>query len=155
MYRCESWTIKKTEHRIIDASLTVGLEKTLKTLLDFKEIKAVNPKVNQPGIFSGRTDAEAKAPILWQPDEKSWLMVNTLMLGKTEDRSRRGWQGWDGWRHYQLNGHESEQIMEDSRGQRSLACCSPWGHKESETTEQMNNNQITTRVYLRILFPER
>ena len=49
----------------------MGLEKTLKTLLDFKEIKAVNPKVNQPGIFSGRTDAEAKAPILWQPDEKS------------------------------------------------------------------------------------
>ena len=49
----------------------MGLEKTLKTLLNFTEIKAVNPKGNQIGIFSGRTDAEAKAPILWPPDEKS------------------------------------------------------------------------------------
>ena len=39
-----------------------------------------------------------------------------------------------GW-HHQLNGHESEQTPGDSRGQRSLACCSPWGHKESDTTE--------------------
>jgi len=49
----------------------VGLEKTLKTLLNFKEIKAVNPKGNQTGIFSGSTDAGAKAPTLWPPDGKS------------------------------------------------------------------------------------
>ena len=46
-----------------------------------------------------------------------------------------------GW-HHQLNGHESEQTLGDSEGQRSLACCSPWGHKELDTTEQVNNKCI-------------
>ena len=49
------------------------LEKTLESLLDSKEIKAVNPKGNQPCIFIGRTDAESEAPILWPPDAKSRL----------------------------------------------------------------------------------
>ena len=40
--------------------------------------------------------------------------------------------------HHQLNGHEFEQTLGDSEGQRSLVCCSPWGHKESDTTEQLN-----------------
>ena len=42
--------------------------------------------------------------------------------------------------HYQLNGHEFEQTLEDSEGQGSLLCCSPWDHKELDTTEQQNNN---------------
>ena len=46
-----------------------------------------------------------------------------------------------GW-HQQLNGHELEQILGDSEGQGSLACCSPWGCKESDTTEQLNNKQL-------------
>ena len=41
--------------------------------------------------------------------------------------------------HHQLNGHEFEQIPGDSEGQGNLECCSPWGHKESDTTEQLNN----------------
>ena len=44
-----------------------------------------------------------------------------------------------GW-HHQLNGHEFEPILGDGRGQRSLACCIPWGGKESDTTEQLNDN---------------
>ena len=44
-----------------------------------------------------------------------------------------------GW-HHQLNGHEFEQAPGDGEGQGILACCSPWGHKESDTTEQLNNN---------------
>ena len=43
--------------------------------------------------------------------------------------------------HHQLNGHEFEQTPEDSEGPGSLACCSPWGRKESDTTEQLNNTQ--------------
>ena len=50
---------------------TVVLEKTLESLLDSKQIKPVNPKGNQPWIFLGRIDAEAKAPILWSPDMES------------------------------------------------------------------------------------
>ena len=55
------------------------LEKTLESPLDCKEIKPVNPKGNQPQIFIGRTDAEAKAPILWLPDATSQL------IGKDRD----------------------------------------------------------------------
>ena len=69
MYGCESWTIKKAEHQSIDAFKLV-LEKTLEGPLDCKEIKPVNPKGNQSRIFTGRTDAEAEAPIFWPPDAK-------------------------------------------------------------------------------------
>ena len=71
---------------------TVMLQKTLESPLDSKEIKPVHPKGNQPWIFFGRTDAEAEAPILWQPDGKSQLIGKTLMLGKIEGRRRRGQQ---------------------------------------------------------------
>ena len=71
---------------------TVMLEKTLESPLQCKEIKAVNPKGNHSWIFTGRTDAEAEAPILWPPDVKSQFIWNTLMLGKTEVRRRRGLQ---------------------------------------------------------------
>ena len=49
-----------------------------------------------------------------------------------------------GWQH-QLKGHEFEQTLGDSEGQGSLVCCSPWGHKESDTTERLNNNKF---IYL-------
>ena len=65
---------------------TVVLEKTLESPLDCKDIKPVNPKGNQPWIFIGSTDAEAKTPRLWPPDAKN------LMSGKAEDRRGRGWQ---------------------------------------------------------------
>ena len=51
--------------------------------------------------------------------------------GATEDEM----VGW----HHQLNGHELEQTLGDSQGQGRLVCCSPWGHKELDTTEQLNN----------------
>ena len=69
------------------------LEKTLENPLDCKEIQPVHPKGNQPWIFTGRTDAEAEAPILWPSDAKSQLTEKkTLMLGKIEGKRRRGWQ---------------------------------------------------------------
>ena len=63
-------------------------------------------------------------------------LEKTLMLGKIEGRSRRGTTEDEmvGW-HHQLNGHEFEQAAGVGDGQGGLACCSPWGHKESDTTE--------------------
>ena len=58
------------------------LEKTLKSPLDSKEIKPVNPKGSQPWILIGRAEAEAEAPILWPPDEKSWLTEKDPDAGK-------------------------------------------------------------------------
>ena len=83
----QSWALKKL------CFWSVVLEKTLESPKDHKEIKLVNPKGNQPWIFIERTDAEAEAPILWPPDEKTiWPLEKTLMLGKIKGRRRRGWQ---------------------------------------------------------------
>ena len=66
------------------------LENTLESPLDCKEFKLVSSKGNQFWIFIGRTDAKAKTPILWPHDGINWLFGKTLMLGKIEDRWRRG-----------------------------------------------------------------
>ena len=68
---------------------TLMLEKTLESLLDCKEIQPVHPKGDQSWIFIGKTDAEAKTPILWPPDEKNWSLEKTLILGKIEGGRRR------------------------------------------------------------------
>ena len=82
----ESWVLKNR------CFWNLVLEETLESPLDCKEIKPVNPKGNQSWIFIWRTDAEAETPILWPPDVKNLLIGKTLMLGKIEGRSRRGWQ---------------------------------------------------------------
>ena len=73
----------------------VVLEKTLENPLDSKEIKPANPKRNQPWIFTGRTDVEAEAPILWPPD------TNSQLIGKDPERLKARGEGddreWDGW----------------------------------------------------------
>ena len=69
MYVCESWTIKKAEHRRMDA-FEQWCWRRLEIPLDYKEIKPVNSKGNQSKICIGRTEAEAEAPILWSLDLK-------------------------------------------------------------------------------------
>ena len=69
-------------------------------------------------------------------------LEKTLMLGKIEGGRRRGWKGGEedeivGW-HHQLDGHASDQALGVGDGQGSLACCSPWGRKESDTTKRLN-----------------
>ena len=65
------------------------------------------------------------------------------MMVEIEGRRRRGVTEDEtvGW-HHQLNGHEFEQTLGNSERQRSLACCSPWGHEELDMNEQLNNNLI-------------
>ena len=120
---------------------TVVLEKTLESPLDSTEIKPVNPKENQPWIFIGRTVAEAEGPIFWPPDVKNWLIGEDPDAGKDWGQEEK-WVTEDkivGWHHW-FNGHEFEQTPGDSEGQGSLACCSPWGCKESNMTKRMNDN---------------
>ena len=66
------------------------LEKTLESPLDSKEIKPVNPKGNQSWIFTGRTDAEAEAPVLWPPDVKNWLIGKESDAGKDWGQEEKG-----------------------------------------------------------------
>ena len=77
----EGWAPKNWCFRI------VVLKTTLESPLDCKEIKPANPKENQPWIFTGRTDAEAEAPILWPPDANDSL--EKTLMGKIEGRRRR------------------------------------------------------------------
>ena len=129
---CEHQTTKKSEKQRTDA---VVLEKILESPLDCKEIQSVHPKGNQPWILTGRTNAEAEAPILWPPDAKSQLIRRDPDTGKDWRQEEKGDEedvmvGW----HLQLTGHESEQIQGDGEGQGSLASCSPLGHKKSATS---------------------
>ena len=116
---------------------TVVLENTLESPLDSKEIKPVNSKGNQTWVFIGRTDTEA--PILWPPDVKSWLIGKDLMLWKIEGRRRRGRQRMR-WLDGITDSTDEFEQTPGNRGQGSLMCCSPWGRKESDTTEWLRNN---------------
>ena len=112
--------------------------------LDSKEIKPVNPKGNQPWIFTGRTDAEAEAPILWPPDVKSWLNGKDPDAGKdwgqeekavTEDEMIR-------WHHW-LNGCEFKQTPGDGKDREAWPAA-----VYGVTKSQRRLNQWTTRSYV-------
>ena len=135
MYGCESWTIKKAESWRIDAFELWCWGRLLR--VHSKEITPVDPKGNQLWIFIGRTDAEA--PIFWPPDVKNRLIGKDPDAGKGWRQKEKGTTEDEmvGW-HHQFNGHEFEQTLGDSEGQGSLACCRPWGYKESDRTEWLN-----------------
>ena len=120
---------------------TVVLEKTLESPLDCKEIQAVHPKGDQSWVFIGRTDVEAETPILWPPKqrcdsfEKHWCWERLRAGGKGDD-----W-GWDGcmasptqWTWVWVHARTGD-------GQGGLACCSPWGHKESDQLSDWNEGK--------------
>ena len=118
---------------------TAVLDQTLESPLNSKEIKPDNPKGNQSWIFIGRTDAEAETPILWPPDAKNWLIGKDPNAGKDwRKEEKRTTEGEIVGFHHRLNGHEFEQSLGVGDGQGSLACCSPWGGKESDMTERLN-----------------
>ena len=102
----------------------VVLEK-LKSPLDCKEIKPVHPKGDQSWIFTGRTDAEAEAPILWPPDVKNWLVEKDPDAQKGWSQEEKGTTEDEmvGW-HHQLNGHVFERAPGVGDGKGSLACYS-------------------------------
>ena len=121
----------------------------LKSPMDSKEIKPVNPRENQPWIFIGRTDAEA--PILWPPDAKSRLIAKDPDAGKDLRQEEKGTteDKMVEW-HHQLNGHEFEQTLGDGEGQGRLVCYSPWGRKGSDTTERLNNKYLHKAYLLKV-----
>ena len=125
---------------------TVVLEKTLESPLDYKDIQPVHPKGDQSWVFIGRTDAEAETPMLWPPDVKNRLIGKDPDAGK-DWRQEKGTTEDEmvGW-HHRPNGHELEQAPGDDKGQGGLVCCSSWGHKESDMTEQLNNKVLLLKI---------
>ena len=145
MYRCESWTIKKADHQRIDAFGLV-LEKILESLLDFKVVQPVHPKGNQSWIFTGRTDAEAEALILWLPNAKSWLIRKDPHAGKDRGQEERGWQrmrwldGITDWMEMTLS--KLWEMVKDSGAWRAS-----WGLKELDMTERLHNTSASKMTY--------
>ena len=133
----ESWALKNW------CFWTVVLEKTLENPLDCKEIQPVHPKGDQSWVFIGSTDVEAETPILWPPDGKNWLTGKDPDAGKDCRWEEKGMTEDEtvGWHHW-LDGHEFEQAPGDGDGQGDLARCSPWGRKQSDTTEWLNWTQL-------------
>ena len=127
---------------------TVVLEKTLESNLGCKEIKSVNSKGNQSWIFIRRTDSKAETPALWPRDAKCQLIGKDSDAGKDWRQEEKGiTEDKMGWWHHWLNGHEFEQAPRDGEGQGILARCCPWGHKESDMTEQLNTNNKEQRMH--------
>ena len=154
VYGCGSWTIKKAEHRRIDALELWCWRRLLRVPWTARRSnQSIQPgnSGNQPWVFIGRTD---KTPLLWPPDAKSQLIGKDPDAGKDGGQEEKGMTEDEmvGWHHW-LSGHEFEQTLGDSEGQGSLVCCSSWGCKESDMTGWLNNdNNWFKTTYSGILF---
>ena len=144
---CESWSTTKAEHQRTDAFELWCWRRLLKSPLDCKEIKPVNPKGNQSWIFIGRTDVEAEAPILWPPDAKSQLNRKTLMLGKIEGRRR-----WGRQRMWWLDGIADAMDMSLSRLWELVMGREAWPASVHEVTKSWTwlNNWTELNIWHRV-----
>ena len=104
--------------------------------------RPVNPKGNQPWIFTGGADTEAEAPIISPPDVKRQLIRKDSDAGRDWRPEEKGKTEGKiaGWHHW-LNGYEFEQAPGDSEGKGNLECCSSWGLKKSDIIEWLNNKR--------------
>ena len=148
MYGCESWTLKKAEHWRIDAFELWCWRRLLRVPWTARSsnqsiLKEITAQYSLEGLmlklkfqyFASISDIPISAP----PDAKNWLFRKDPDAGK-DWRQEEKWTTEDemvGW-HHQLDGHEFELAPEVGEEQRSLACCSPWGHKELDRTEWLN-----------------
>ena len=98
----------------------------------------VHSKGDQPWVF-GRNGAKAETPVLWLPHMKRWLIGKDSDAGRVWGQEEKGTteDEMPGW-HHRLYGRESEWTLGVGDGQWGLACCSSWGWKELDTTEQLN-----------------
>ena len=138
MYGCESRTIKQAEHRRIDAFELWCWRRLLGILWTERRsnkstLKEINPKYSLEGLM---LKLQYFSPLM-----RSWLIRKITDAGKDWRQEEKGTTKGDmvEW-HHRLNGHEFEQAPGDGKGLGSLVCCSPWGHKESNTTEWLNTN---------------
>ena len=95
----------------------------------------------------GKTDTKAETPILWPLDAKNWLIGKDPDAGKDWRQEEKGTAEDEmvGW-HHRLHGHEFEQGPGVGDGQGGLACCSPWGRKESDMSEELNWTELMIEI---------
>ena len=142
MYECKSWTIKKAEHRRIDAFELWCWRRLLRVPWTARRsnqsILKISPECSLEGLM-----LKLKLQYFGHLMHRADSFEKALILGKIEGRRRRGWQDeMVGWQH-QLDGHEFEWAPGAGDGQGCLVSSSPWGHKESGTTEQLNWTELS------------
>ena len=144
MYGCESWTVKKAELQRIDAFELWCFRRLLRVPWTARRsnqsiLKEISSEYSLEGLM-----LKLKLQYFGHLMQRANSLEKTLMLGKIEGRRRRRWQ-----RMRQLDGItnstdiEFEQAPGAGDGQGSLACCSPWRHKELDTTEQLNWTDVS------------
>ena len=136
---CESWTIKKAEHWRIDASKLWCWRRLLRVPWTTRRsnqslLKEMSPEYSLEGLM-----LKLRAPILWPPDVKNWLIGKDPDAGRDWGQEEKGTTEGEmaGWHHW-LDGRESEWTPGVGDRQGGLACCDSWGCKESDTTEWLN-----------------
>ena len=134
MYGCESWTVKKAEHRRIDVFELRFWRRLLRVPWNASRS---NQSIIRKSVMNihWKIDVEAETPILWPPDATYWLVRKDPDAGKDWRQKKKAMTedemvGWHNW----LNGHEFEQTLGDSERQGSPGCCSLWGLEELDTT---------------------
>ena len=135
MYECESWTKKKAERWRVDAFELWCWRRLLKVPWSARRIlKEISPECSLEGLM-----LKLKCQYFCHLIMKDWLLGKDPDSGKEWRQEEKGKTEDEmvGWHHW-LNGHEFKQALGVGDGQGSLACCSPWGHKESDTTEWLN-----------------
>ena len=139
MCGCESWTIKKAEGQRIDTFELWYWRRLLRVPWTARRssesfLKEISPEYSLEGLML-MLKLQYSGHLMRRTDS----LEKTLMLGKIEGRRRRRQQRMR-WldEMVRLDGHEFEQALGVGDGQGSLACCSPWGHKELDMTEQLN-----------------
>ena len=146
MYGCESWTINKAKHWRIDAFKLWCWRRLLRVPWT---VRRSNLSVLEESVLVVHWNdwCKAKTPILWPPNAKSWLIWKDPDAGKDWRQEEKGTTEDEmvGW-HHQLDGHEFEQAPAVGDGQGSLACCSPWGQKQLDTSGWLNCTELITNI---------
>ena len=143
MYGCESWTIEKAERLRIDALELWCWRRLLRVPWTARRSSQSILKEISPEYLLERLMLKLKTLILWPSDARNWLIGKDPDAGEDWRQEEKGMTEDEmvGWHHW-LDGHEFEQALGVGDGQGSLTCCSPWGHKELDTTEQLNWTEL-------------
>ena len=135
--------MKKAERQKIDAFELWYWIRLLRVPWTAKRSNQSILKESKPWIFIGKTDAEVEAPILWPPDAKSWFIGKDPDAGKDwGQEEKEATEDEKGWMASSTQRTWIWANSRDSEGQGNLVCRSPWDHKESDTTERLNNNKV-------------
>ena len=139
MYGCESWTVKKAEHRRIDAFELWCWRRLLRVPRTARRSNQSILKEISTGCSLEGLMLKLKLPILWPPDSKSWLIGKDPDAGRDWGQEEKGMTQDEMARwHDRLDGHGFGWTLGVGDRQGGLVCCSSWGHKESDATQRLN-----------------